>query len=63
MALGQPPSSGSWTETALAVLRFFARLPLAIAVVVGSVCVSWLAFWLILRVTQLLYSRFLAHRW
>lgn len=63
MALGQPPASGSWPETALMILKFIARIPLAIFVIAGAGCLSWTLFWVLWRLTEYVYRHYLAHSW
>ena len=61
MPLGVKPQQ--WWCVIGEALKWCARVPVAIGVVVGAACLSFISIMCVIRVTQFVYRRWLAHPW
>jgi len=61
MALGVKPQQ--WWAMVGEALKWCARVPVAIGVVVGAGCFSYLAIMSIIRLTQWVYTNWLSDPW
>ena len=61
MALGQVPQN-VW-GVILEIAKFFARLPVALLVIVMAAFFSWLGFWFIFRLTEYIFTHWLQKSW
>ncbi len=61
MPLGQM-QQGRW-RVALEVLKYAARIPVALFLIFATGCLAWVLVWFVFRLTQYIYMKFLYEAW